>query len=142
MKKTQNELELISLREKRFKEIKVWSPSSQELEKLILSIWEDVLTQRKYLLLLFQIDLVIQPTFKQRYYRSDNDKVFGRYVGKPEGDSVIFLYYQDVLEINMYQENLFVDHVWYILDHELEHYFGHTHEDMEKINDFKYPGAK
>lgn len=139
MKKTKNEHELIKLRKKRFKKLEVWNPD-QELFKIVEETWKEVLKDTNNQWVYSAVELIVKDTFKQKYLHG-NDKIFGRFVGQPGGDAVIIIYYRDILEVNMCQKDLFIDHLYYILEHELKHYFGQTHEDMDHIEEFHYPGG-
>ena len=139
------EQELIKLRIARKKKFNVWEPTAGEFNDLAMAAWETILKEENY-----SDEEKIRGSVRIYYRSQKEDKFFaglkylyGEFVGKPLSQYCgIVLYMDDILAVNLFQRDLVAAHLYFIIKHELAHWFGTTHEEMDKINDFAYPGVK
>lgn len=134
-----NEQDLIKLREKRRKKLAVWRPvkfwplASDIWKTVLLRVKDDKLREKAFT----DIQLLQKNAKDTKYFEGQN-YLFAEFVGKPREHSLIIIYTEDILVANFFQADLFWSHLYFILEHELKHYLGATHEDMDEIKEFNY----
>jgi len=128
-----DEKDLIRKRHKRTKKLKCWEPDVYEFYDIVHVVWKKVLKERKDgEKLVAKIRLVVDSVDKVKFFQGQ-DYVFGRFYGKPLKKSAIILYQRDILAANLWQKDLVKEHLYFILNHEIEHYYGLKHELPKKI---------
>lgn len=135
-----NEQELIKLRQKFAKKIHVWNPDTKEFFDEVVAVqWTRLLEDIDRRDLAGTVRVIVGPYCQSKYY-DGLLYLYGQYHGNQRPGAIILLYMHDILTVNLWQKNLVNEHVYFILQHELNHHFGLTHEDMDHIGEFGYPG--
>lgn len=141
-RKTILESHLVIKRGMRLKEMKLWSPDMEETKSVVNTVWRvylDSLLKREKSELLKNVSLFVTNQKFEKFYLG-YQLFFAEFIGKSKGKSLIVIYANDILIVNAWQKELVMNHLWYILQHEVMHYFGKSHRDMAKlIDDFAYP---
>lgn len=138
MKKEQT---LIKKRGIRKNELHIWRPEQNEFWDICLPVWNKVLLNIKSKSIrqkAFENIQLVQKSIKDTKIFENQNYLFAEFVGSPRSRSTIIIYTEDICVVNFFQKDLFKDHLYFILEHELKHYFGKTHEDMENIKEFNY----
>ena len=132
--KTKKEEELVKLRKSRVKKFGCWNPTLEEFKKVVYKIMAKILNEREDGKdLVKKIVMIIKPYDETKHFIG-LDWCFGRFFGKPQGNlAAIIIYKLDVMVFNLGQKDLIKEHLYYILKHELSHYFGMTHENPNGI---------
>ena len=138
--KTKNEHELIELRKKRFKKLNIWNPSWPEFLELVKGvIVEELENHKDKEAIQKNIDVHFELHKVSKFYLNMGF-LFAEFHGvKGKGKCAIVFFKGDILIANAYQKDLVKEHVKYIFHHEVSHFFGKNHEEMENIKDFGYP---
>ena len=143
--KTKTELQLVKLRRKRFARYHFWKPTLQEFNELLHLVIKDLYNRKKKHQKWFRyIDFITVSSDNAKYYKG-MCLVYGDFTGVPNSTdrkNLIQVYMHDILIANGFQKDLVREHLYYILEHEVAHYFGMKHEDLKpnkKIGDFGYP---
>ena len=136
------ESDLIRERGIRLGKFNLWKPTVQEFQVMVVEQWKRLLLDTKdwdILKLNERIIVAVEMNCREKFYKGQ-DYIYGDYKGKAGDDrGMITIYINDVLTANYWQKDLCAAHIYFILEHELKHWFGISHEEMPNISDFKYP---
>jgi hypothetical protein len=119
------EEDLIKDRNKRIQKFKCWLPDSEEFRAYVRKVWISVLDGKKDRVKLYTeipVEVVFSAMYKQYV---GMEYIFARYYGPPEYEKcLIEVYRTDILTVNLWQRDLVERHLFFILEHELEHHLG------------------
>ncbi len=128
-----DEKDLIRKRYKRTKKLKCWEPDVYEFYNMVHAVWKEVMKERKdEKELKAKIRFIVDPVDKAKFFQGQ-DYIFARFYGKPLKKSAIVFYQKDILSANLWQKDLVKEHLYFILNHEIKHYYGLKHELPKKI---------
>lgn len=139
-----DEQDLIKKREERFQQHGCWRiTGAEEFTRLAMDVWvmfaaDQKFTEEYHDELRRNIRIVCDMRKASKAYQGMT-YIFSEFLGKPRGESVIIFYWEDILTANLFQKDLVAEHLYYIIHHEMQHYLGKSHEEMEAIEHFNYP---
>ena len=134
-----DETYLINLRNERAKDLKIWQPTKEEITNICDEVRNIFISDNNINKWPTKLGFFVLP-YKQSKYYQNLHYCFGEFVGEPKKNGAILIYWEDIATVNYYQKDLIVSHLYFIIEHEVKHWLGMTHEDMHNIKDFKYPG--
>ncbi|MFA5013954.1 MAG: metallopeptidase family protein [Actinomycetota bacterium] len=139
------EINLVNKRKARIKKLKVYMPSDEEFYQEMLNVVTSLAIKKHKLwkeAMCKNIQFICSSVDYLKYYRGLTFN-FAEFVGQPNGEkTAIIVYKHDILVANYFQKDLVLEHLYYILEHEVAHYFGMKHEDLKpdkKLKSFYYP---